>query len=240
MALRKCKECKAEVSSQAAACPFCGAPVKREPIGCIGGVVIIGALLFAINYFSKDDPPPQRAASQPTPAASKPADQRQWVVLRTTSNVRQGAGTDHPVVKTLAEGTRYRCHVPSPDADWVKCGEGEYIHKSLVDFNASRSAPAASSTGNPAHDQLMRATDSDRNRALAAVVQASDESCREVTRNFHQGFYDEDRSSFWNVTCSNGASYVVTVVADAEGSTRVMSCSVLKMVADVDCFTRLK
>ncbi len=44
--LIKCKSCNAEVSKNAKACPQCGEPLKRKPIGCVGAIVII--LLVAV------------------------------------------------------------------------------------------------------------------------------------------------------------------------------------------------
>jgi hypothetical protein len=39
--LIKCKSCNAEVSKNAKACPQCGDPVKRKPIGCGGAIVLV-------------------------------------------------------------------------------------------------------------------------------------------------------------------------------------------------------
>ncbi len=50
MPLTACKECGNEVSTKAAACPKCGAPVRR-PGSIVGGfivLVIVGALAYAL------------------------------------------------------------------------------------------------------------------------------------------------------------------------------------------------
>lgn len=62
MALIECKECKKQISSDAASCPHCGKPIKTEnptqvkdaASGCLG--IIFLALIFfaAIDYFSGD------------------------------------------------------------------------------------------------------------------------------------------------------------------------------------------
>lgn len=46
MALKKCKKCGRDVSSQAKQCPGCGAPVPKNPGGCMIVLVLIGDLIF--------------------------------------------------------------------------------------------------------------------------------------------------------------------------------------------------
>ena len=109
---------------------------KRQPIGCGGAIIIVGTL-FVVAMCVTDDGPP---TARPTPAATsaRPAatdDGKRWATLSTTSNVRSGPGTDYPVVKTLNEGERYRCFPPAASDTWVKCFEGQYIHRTLVTFD---------------------------------------------------------------------------------------------------------
>lgn len=71
MAITQCHECKGEVSTEATACPKCGAPVKKAPAkgNPIVGAVVIG-VIAAIWYFwpssgdqaPKAAPPPDIAA----------------------------------------------------------------------------------------------------------------------------------------------------------------------------------
>ena len=46
---------------------------------------------------------------------------------------------------------------------------------------------AGAAGANPAHEQLMRMSDSDRNIALTRYLKASGQKCDLVTRNFFQG-----------------------------------------------------
>lgn len=48
MAMKKCKECAAQVSSKAESCPHCGARLKAKPMGCGGliAVVILGIIIL--------------------------------------------------------------------------------------------------------------------------------------------------------------------------------------------------
>ena len=92
------------------------------------------------------------------------------------------------------------------------------------------------SSGNPAHEQLMRASENSRNITFAAMMMASGEHCGAVTRTFFQGFAGED--AIWNITCTDGRSWGVTVKGDTEGSTRILDCAVLSAVGGGECFTK--
>lgn len=77
MALVKCRECKAEVSSKAAACPKCGAPIKSVPkqYGCFSSMLLIGVALVvvvaAVNSISRRAP----ATGSPPPTSSARTDE---------------------------------------------------------------------------------------------------------------------------------------------------------------------
>lgn len=49
MALVKCKECGAEISSEAKTCPKCGMQIIKKPIGCgtVFGVIFLGIIILA-------------------------------------------------------------------------------------------------------------------------------------------------------------------------------------------------
>lgn len=50
MALIKCKECGAEISSKADTCPKCGARVAAKPMGCgtLIGIVFLGGIIISV------------------------------------------------------------------------------------------------------------------------------------------------------------------------------------------------
>ena len=56
MGLIACKECHAQISANAKACPQCGAPIERR--GCfstlIRGAVLIGLLLFLVHLVTRE------------------------------------------------------------------------------------------------------------------------------------------------------------------------------------------
>jgi len=62
MSLEKCEECGHQVSSEAKACPGCGAKTRKKagPIAWI----FAGLVLFAIISSSNEPPPPPKTAEQ--------------------------------------------------------------------------------------------------------------------------------------------------------------------------------
>jgi len=84
---------------------------------------------------------------------------------------------------------------------------------------------------NEAQKRIQKMSEKDR-RALFTFTM-KDEKCGTVTRTFYQGAVSGD--AFWNVTCTNGRSYVVEVMDDAEGSTKILECDVIKAVGGTPC-----
>lgn len=91
MALVTCRECKAQISTSAKACPQCGAK-RSAGIGC-GGIVLAGILLVSLATCisgggSKDTPegPPLTAAEQ---AAKDRRDRERGAVAMATKVLRQ-------------------------------------------------------------------------------------------------------------------------------------------------------
>ncbi|HEO9033808.1 TPA: hypothetical protein QIF53_002124 [Serratia marcescens] len=69
MAMTKCKECKKEVSDKAEVCPHCGVKKparnlgKEARQGCLGLVVLVGALFFILGSDDdKDKTKPEKTA----------------------------------------------------------------------------------------------------------------------------------------------------------------------------------
>jgi hypothetical protein len=93
-------------------------------------------------------------------------------------------------------------------------------------------APAESSSANRAHLALLNGTEEKRALALGIAIISAGETCDRVTRTFHQGTLASDGTEFWNVGCRDGNTYSVSVKNDAGGSTKVMSCALLKAVAN--------
>lgn len=67
---------------------------------------------------------------------------------------------------------------------------------------------------------------------LAKIVTSSGENCPRANRIFFQGA--NATSEMWNVECSTGESFAVTV--ENSGSSKVLACATLKAVSKVECF----
>ena len=63
--------------------------------------------------------------------------------------------------------------------------------------------------------------------------------CDKVTRTFFAGFEKTSHDAIWSIGCGDGHTYQMTIKADANGSTRLLSCDTLKLVARVECFKSL-
>ena len=73
MALRKCRECGAAVSSRAATCPHCGAPVKRKGFSAGFWVVLfIGLMGFAMMASTECQGPAPSSRAPASSVARKP------------------------------------------------------------------------------------------------------------------------------------------------------------------------
>ncbi len=90
---------------------------------------------------------------------------------------------------------------------------------------------------NQAHDILLKMSDEERNVTLAKFLKGSNEQCDVVVKNFYQGSTKEG-NAFWNVACRDKKSYVIMIYNDSVGSTKILECSVLKVIAGVECFTK--
>lgn len=71
---------------------------------------------------------------------------------------------------------------------------------------------------------------------LARYVASADFPCPSATRTFHQA--NRGTGEMWNVECSTGQSYAVTL--HDSGEIKVLSCTVLERVSKVDCFRNME
>lgn len=98
--------------------------------------------------------------------------------------------------------------------------------------------PTGLAVANEAHRMLSQLSEEKRRIALAHVVRSSGDACASATETFYQGS-DRKGTALWNARCSNGQAYSISLYSDAQGSTKVLDCKVLKAVAGVQCFKRL-
>jgi len=100
-------------------------------------------------------------------------------------------------------------------------------------------AVVAPAFANPAHKMLSDMSEQERARAITGFLRKSGESCDSATRTFYQGS-EKNGNAHWAVACKNGRSYLVQVMNDSVGSTRILDCKVLKAVAGSECFKKYK
>lgn len=96
----------------------------------------------------------------------------------------------------------------------------------------------ARKTGNPTHDTVTGLPEDARRQLFANVLRSTADPCGSITRTFYQGMEKKAKTAFWNIACSNGQSYAISVYADQGGSTKVLSCAVLKKVTKSECFVK--
>jgi hypothetical protein len=94
-------------------------------------------------------------------------------------------------------------------------------------------------SGNDAHNILMGMSDANRKTAFAGLLNASNESCGQVTQTFFH-VIDGTGAAQWAVRCSNKRAYLISVANDKGGSTRILDCATLKLMTKMDCFAEWK
>jgi hypothetical protein len=68
--LIECKACGASVSKKAPSCPQCGEPLKRKPIGCGSGIVIV-IVVFVITTLIFESSSPTGTSGNPTTSSNR-------------------------------------------------------------------------------------------------------------------------------------------------------------------------
>lgn len=78
MALRKCNECKNQVSSRATICPQCGAPVKRKTSPLAGAIALLIIIAVCTGIFTNsENGPMQRNLPSTGPTVAPPKARKQ-------------------------------------------------------------------------------------------------------------------------------------------------------------------
>ena len=136
-------------------------------------------------------------------------------------------------------GQRARHRDPWP---WVLAALLGVVLWNAYERVPSALAPAQSSersSGNPAHDRLMKATEEER---LQLFTHAAGGACTNVTKRFFAGLAGSRRrpTAYWNIRCVDGRGFEVMVTPDRRGSTKIQDCDVLRRVANFHCFQRLQ
>lgn len=111
MALKPCKECGQEVSTQAKTCPNCGTPNPTQSIGntsigcgtgCLGMLVLV--VLIGMCNSGGSGPESSNTPTEPPPPRNAP------LTVDQTTNVREGPGADYDPVRQIGAGERVWGH----------------------------------------------------------------------------------------------------------------------------------
>lgn len=143
MALVKCKECGGEVSTEATACPKCGAPVKAayapraktSPItlGC-AGIIVLGVAMSIVGQFTKGVQENKAASIEIDRRAKltpeqKAAEDKQVAEVAAANAKAEAERTEHT-------GTVYACRtfikqtLKDPDSvDWTDLADNTYFER---------------------------------------------------------------------------------------------------------------
>lgn len=95
----------------------------------------------------------------------------------------------------------------------------------------------AGAHANDFHRYLMSLTDAERNKRLSELLVQLPDQCL-VERNFFRGL-DQKGAALWSAGCASKKAYVIMILNDAKGSTRILDCKVMMERAKVDCFSKL-
>jgi len=80
---------------------------------------------------------------------------------------------------------------------------------------------------------FQRLSKSEQTAVLAQIVNGTGKPCT-PSGSIYKG-KDEKGSAYYTLTCSNGTNWMVTLVNDADGTTLVTSCEIMKRVG-ANCF----
>lgn len=94
--------------------------------------------------------------------------------------------------------------------------------------------PAPAHSGNLAHDMLISFDAASRTSALGKTA-----GCR-AAESFFMGQDPKRKTAYWSVRCENGKSYQISINADAKGTTNILDCGVLRKMAHISCFEKMK
>jgi hypothetical protein len=89
-------------------------------------------------------------------------------------------------------------------------------------------------SANPAHDMVMGMSTQNKESIMGKLLRASGKSCSYVSKVKFIGKVDGD-VAMWAVKCPFD-SFLIKLLPDASGSTRISSCGVMKTFTGVDCW----
>ena len=94
-----------------------------------------------------------------------------------------------------------------------------------------------SAAANPGHDKIAGLSEPDRGAIFAKLLSNGGERCPSSVRTFYQGS-DKQGNAYWNIQCTGALSYMIQVSNNANGSTSVLECGLMKKANIGTCFKK--
>jgi hypothetical protein len=92
---------------------------------------------------------------------------------------------------------------------------------------------------NEANRRLMALSEKDRRSFFYVILNTSGEQCfDDVTRTFYQGSAKPSWNALWSVQCGGGLSYLILVMSDEKGSSKVLTCGEARARGVGQCWVR--
>lgn len=102
--------------------------------------------------------------------------------------------------------------------------------------NVQQPKPKALSSPNLIHNAIASMDQSEKQSFFTLFLDESGFKC-EASDVFFQGF-TESWEAFWNIRCSSGSAYAVSIYNDTDGNTKILECGFFERTGlGVPCFT---
>ena len=94
---------------------------------------------------------------------------------------------------------------------------------------------AGSASAESKYQYFQRQPEAEKTRFLRKSIRTAGNRCDRVSR-YRFMTVDKAKTGYFAVACADGGDWMVAFHNDSGGSTRVMSCGMVKVVARVDCW----
>ena len=223
---------------------ICSVPPSSRPV--TAGFIVIavalgGGILVSWGLASLKAVTPKKP-SEPGRVDPVVADITAREIQQANASVKPSApNRGDPVVTDITEREMKQPNVavtstapPAPARPAGKSGQ-----PSRVAAATAQPAPQSRSRDpNEANRRLLALNEQDRRDRFYVALNTSGERCPEIIRTFYQGSAKPSWNAIWNVECRGGPSYVIQVMSDEQGSTKVLTCGELRARGGGECFKR--
>lgn len=93
----------------------------------------------------------------------------------------------------------------------------------------------------PAHADnykfLLSQPKNEQYRIFQTSVNSAGKSCSKITGDLFMGS-DREENGYWSLSCAGGENYVLQIMNDSTGRTKVMECELMAMIG-IKCWKKL-